>query len=433
MAVSEQLHLDRFAASARQALLDAQQQATQMQAQKVYLEHLLLAILAQDDEETAEVLSRLGMNMQVLRAQVAVTFGSSPPVRSNEQPSLPLTHEAHACLDWAIAFAEQRDISPVPSAYVLLGVIRHQKAQPLLALLLSPARILLSSLTQRTGPAYTNAIDQLIQAKIGEPSNGDLTYDVGASTGIKVERPTITFADILGAETAKQELRDVITFLRLPQFFQPAKKTEPDGLLYRVLIVGHPSTERTLLVHATASEAIAPLVSLSLRALVETLLGASEREVAHEGRRAIRQVFEQAKRRAPSLLFLNDLDALEELEAKDEREPLLNQVLIELDGLEPYPPVVVLATSYRPERLAPALLSPGRFDRQIRLSESFTVDPTAQIKLCLSCKREGLSSWKYCIYCGALLVKACPTCGTPCIEVEGARYCFECGSVWRSD
>src|SRR5438445_572211 len=123
MAVSEQLHLDRFAASARQALLDAQQQATQMQAQKVYLEHLLLAML------------------------------------------------------------------------------------------LSPARILLSSLTQRTGPAYTNAIDQLIQAKIGEPSNGDLTYDVGASTGIKVERPTITFADILGAETAKQELRDVITFL----------------------------------------------------------------------------------------------------------------------------------------------------------------------------------------------------------------------------
>ena len=83
MAVSEQLHLERFAPSARQALLGAQQQAVQMQAQKVYLEHLLLAILAQHDDETAEVLNRLGMNMQVLRAQVAVTFGSSPPVRSN--------------------------------------------------------------------------------------------------------------------------------------------------------------------------------------------------------------------------------------------------------------------------------------------------------------------------------------------------------------
>src|SRR5437588_5832127 len=218
-----------------------------MQAQKVYLEHLLLAILAQHDDETAEVLNRLGMNIRVLRAQVPAIFGRSTPVSSNEQPTLPLTHEAHACLDWAIAFAEQRDISPVPSAYVLLGVIRHQKAQPLLALLLSSARILLSSLTQRTGLAYTNAIDQLIQAKIGEPSNGDLTHDVGASTGIKVERPTITFADILGAETAKQELREVITFLRWPQFFQPAKKTA--GILHRVLIVGHPSTERTLLVH----------------------------------------------------------------------------------------------------------------------------------------------------------------------------------------
>ena len=151
MAVSEQLHLDRFAASARQALLDAQQQAAQMQAQKVYLEHLLLAILAQDDDETAEVLNRLGMNMQVLRAQVPAIFGRSTPASSNAQPALPLTHEAHACLDWAIAFAEQRDISPVPSAYVLLGVIRHQKAQPLLALLLSSARILLSSLTQGQG------------------------------------------------------------------------------------------------------------------------------------------------------------------------------------------------------------------------------------------------------------------------------------------
>src|SRR5438067_8052221 len=251
------------------------------------------------------------MNMQMLRAQAAVTFGSSPPVSSNAQPTLPLTHEAHACLDWAIAFAEQRDILLVPSAYVLLGVIRHQKVQPLLALLLSSARILLSSLTQRTGLAYTNAIDQLIQAKIGEPSNGDLTHDVGASTGIKVERPTITFADILGAEMAKKELREVITFLRWPQLFQSSEKTTSGRMLHGVLIMGHPSTERTLLVHATASEAIAPLVSLSLTTLVSTLLGASERKVVHGGRKAIRQVFEQARRRAPSLLFLNELDALE--------------------------------------------------------------------------------------------------------------------------
>src|SRR5437763_16434420 len=118
MAVSEQLHLDRFAAPARQALLNAQQQAVQMQAQEVYPEHLLLGILVQDDDEAAEVLSRLGMNMQALRAQVAVIFGGSTSVNSDTQPTLPLTHEAHACLDWAIAFAEQQDSSLVSPTYL---------------------------------------------------------------------------------------------------------------------------------------------------------------------------------------------------------------------------------------------------------------------------------------------------------------------------
>ncbi len=414
MPVSEQLHLDRFTASARQVLQSAQHQAAQMQAQEVYPEHLLLAVLAQNDDEAAEVLGRLGMNMQVLRAQAASIFDSSTAVSPEAHPVLPLTQEAHACLDWAIAYAEQRDASLVPSAYVLLSALRHQRVQPLLALLLSSAGILLSSLEERTGLAYTHAIDQLIQAKVDEPRRGDLNQDGWTSTGVKVERPTITFADILGAETAKNELRAVTTFLRWPQFFRPAEKTTPGGMLHGVLIVGHPCTERTLLVHATASEAIAPLVSLPLKTLVWTLLGASEREGAHEGRRIIRQVFELAKR------------------AKDERESLLNQVLVELDGLELYPPVVVIATTYKPDLLAPALLSPGRFDRKIHLSESFSVHPAAQTKLCLSCKREALSSWKYCIYCGALLLKACPTCGAPHIEVEGARYCFACGSAWES-
>jgi ATPase family protein associated with various cellular activities (AAA)/ClpA/ClpB-like protein/double zinc ribbon protein len=430
MPVSEQLQLDRFTASARHVLQSAQHQAAQMQAQEVYPEHLLLGVLAQDDDEAAEVLSRLGMNMQVLRAQVASIFGSSTSDSSEAHAAFPLTQEAHACLDWAIDFAEQRDTPLVPSAFVLLSAVRHQRVQPLLALLLSSAGILPSSLAVRTGLAYTHAIDQLIKAKVGELRSGGLNQDGWTSSGIKVERPTITFADILGAETAKQELREVITLLRWPQSFQPAEKTTLVGMLHGMLIVGHPCTERTLLVHATASEAIAPLVSLPLKTLVWTLLGASEREAAHEGRRTIRQVFEQAKRRAPSLLFLNDLDALERVEAKDDRESLLNQVLVELDALEPYPPVVVIATTYKPDKLAPALLSPGRFDRQICLSESFTVHPAAQTKLCLSCKREVLSSWTYCIYCGALLTQACPTCGTPHIEVEGARYCFACGSPW---
>jgi len=206
MPVYEQLHLDRFTPSARQVLQSAQHQAAQMQAQEVYPEHLLLGVLAQDDDEAAEVLSRLGMNMQVLRAQVAAIFGSGTSVSSEAHPVLPLTQEAHACLDWAIAFAEQRDTSLVPSSYVLLSAVRHQRVEPLLALLLSSAGILISSLTERTGLAYTQTIDQLIQAKVGEPRSGDLNQDGWTATGIKVERPTITFADILGAETAKKRV-----------------------------------------------------------------------------------------------------------------------------------------------------------------------------------------------------------------------------------
>src|SRR5438105_8525016 len=171
MLVCEQLYLARFTASARPVLQSAQHQAAQMHAQEVYPEHLLLGALAQDDDEAAEVLSRLGMNMQVLRAQVASTFGSITSVSSEAPPVLPLTQEAHACLDWAMAFAEQRNTSLVPSVYVLLSALRHQRVQPLLALLLSSAGIVLSSLTERTGLAYTLAMDQLIQAQVSEASS----------------------------------------------------------------------------------------------------------------------------------------------------------------------------------------------------------------------------------------------------------------------
>src|SRR2546422_11183399 len=98
MSVSEQLHLDRFTASARQVLQSAQHQAAQMQAQEVYPEHLLLAVLAQNDDEAAEVLGRLGINMQVLRAQAAPIFDSSPAVSAYAHPVRPFTQEAHAAL-----------------------------------------------------------------------------------------------------------------------------------------------------------------------------------------------------------------------------------------------------------------------------------------------------------------------------------------------
>jgi hypothetical protein len=428
MLVSEQLHLDRFTASARQVLQSAQHQAAQMQAQEVYPEHLLLGVLAQDDDEAAEVLSRLGMNMQVLRAQAAHIFEKLDSAGLDER-SIPLSQEAQACIDWAISFAEQRDVSSLSSAYILLGAVRHQRVQPVLALLLSSVEALPTYIAERRGLAYTYTMDQLIEARLDKLSESFLDNEALTRAGIKIERPTITFVDILGADTAKQELRDVITFLRRSVLLQRSGETVLYDVLHGVLLVGHPCTERTLLVQATAGEAIVPLVSLSLTALADRLIGADKNEATREGRSMIGRAFEQAKRGAPSLLLLDDLDALERLGTKNEYGPLLNQLLVEMDGLDPRPPVVVVATTYKLDTLEPALTYPGHFDRRIIVSGSFAVHPAARTKLCLSCKREVLSNWKYCIYCGASVLKACPICGAPHVEVEGARYCFECGSA----
>jgi hypothetical protein len=426
MITAEILNTDRLTSSAQQALQQAQYYAAQMEAQEVYPEHLLLGVLAQGDSKVAKALSTLGMNIRVLRAQAADIFGGSVPVEP-AQGSLSLSQEAQACLDWAMAFAEQQDISSLSSAHILLGTVRHQRVQPLLALLLSSTEILPTYLAETDGAAYTRAMDQLIRARLGRLGSDN---DALAHVGIRVERPTITFADIAGAEPTKQALGDLITYLSRPQLTQGVSGNSPyDGLPHGTLLVGHPCTERTLLVHATAGEAVVPLISLSLAALADVLGGASTSEAVQEGRGMIQQAFARAKGIAPSLLFFDDLDALERLDAKDARRQLLNQLLVELDELDRRPPLIVVATTYLPDALEPALVSPGRFDRRVHASGSFSVHPASQTKLCLSCKRELLAHWKHCIYCGASVLQACPTCGAPHIEVAGAGYCFECGSA----
>jgi len=426
MITTEILNIDRLTSPAQQALQQAQQYAARMGAREIYPEHLLLGVLALGNGEVAEALSSLGMNMQVLRARAAEIFGGSVPA-GPAQGSLPLSQEAQACLDWAMAFAEQQDVSSLSSTHVLLGTLRYQRVQPLLALLLSSTEILPTYLTETDGPAYTRAMDQLIRARLGRSGNDSGTL---AQVGIRGERPAITFADIPGAESTKQALRDLIIYLSRPQLAQGASGNFPnDGVPHGTLLVGHPCTERTLLVHAMAGEAIVPLISLSLADLVDALRSAGTSEAVQEGRGMIRQIFARAKRVAPSLLFFDDLDALARLEANDVRRQLRNQLLVEIDGLDPRPPLIVVATTYQPDTLDPALVSPGRFDRRVYMSGSFAIHPASQTKLCLSCKRELLAHWKHCIYCGASVLQACPTCGAPHIEVAGARYCFECGSA----
>jgi len=173
------------------------------------------------------------------------------------------------------------------------------------------------------------------------------------------ERPEVTFEDVAGAEEAKQELVEVVEFLRRPQKFHELGARIPRG----VLLVGSPGTGKTLLARAVAGEAGVPFFSLSASEFVEMFVGV--------GASRVRDLFEQAKNAAPAIVFIDEMDAVGRRRGaglgavNDEREQTLNQLLVEMDGFDDRHEVIVLAATNRPDVLDPALLRPGRFDREI--------------------------------------------------------------------
>ena len=142
----------------------------------------------------------------------------------------------------------------------------------------------------------------------------------------------------------------------------------------------------------------------------------------------IAHTFSQAKKLSPCVLFFDNLDALVQLPTSQEREQWLKQLVIEMDGLDDYPPMAVIATTSHNYQLDQALLHPGRFEHQVVISSSIMSHPVEQTKLCLSCKYEVLATWKYCVFCGAFLAQTCPKCSTLFMQLEGARFCSECGT-----
>ncbi|MCO5166951.1 MAG: ATP-dependent zinc metalloprotease FtsH [Planctomycetes bacterium] len=169
----------------------------------------------------------------------------------------------------------------------------------------------------------------------------------------------ITLDDVAGIEEAKEELREIVEFLRDPQPYHKLGARIPRG----ILLVGPPGTGKTLLARAVAGEASVVFFSLSGSDFVEMFAGV--------GASRVRDLFEQAQRQAPCIVFIDELDALGKVRgvgvsgAHDEREQTLNQLLSEMDGFDPNMGVVILAATNRPEILDPALLRPGRFDRQV--------------------------------------------------------------------
>jgi len=176
------------------------------------------------------------------------------------------------------------------------------------------------------------------------------------------ERPNTTFADVAGYEGAKAEIAEVVDFLRNPDRYARVGALVPRG----VLMVGPPGTGKTLLARAVAGEAKVPFFSVTGSSFVELFVGV--------GASRVRDLFSEARKRAPAIIFIDEIDAIGQRRAgsgavvsNDEREQTLNQLLAEMDGFEPSAGVVVLGATNRPEVLDPALLRPGRFDRQVTI------------------------------------------------------------------
>lgn len=177
---------------------------------------------------------------------------------------------------------------------------------------------------------------------------------------INSEKPKTKFDDVAGAQEAKEEVLEIVDFLKFPDRYVELGAKIPKG----VLLVGSPGTGKTLLAKAVAGEAEVPFFSVSGSSFIEMFVGV--------GAARVRDLFEQAKKDAPSIIFIDEIDAIGKSRAaggmmggNDEREQTLNQLLAEMDGFGTDTPIIILAATNRPEILDPALLRPGRFDRQV--------------------------------------------------------------------
>jgi cell division protease FtsH len=190
-----------------------------------------------------------------------------------------------------------------------------------------------------------------------------------------INTPTVTFDDVAGVEEAKQELQEVVDFLRSREKFQALGARIPKGML----LVGPPGTGKTLMARAIAGEAGVPFFSISGSEFVEMFVGV--------GASRVRDLFEQAKRNAPCIIFIDEIDAVGRHRGAglggghDEREQTLNQILVEMDGFDTNTSVIVIAATNRPDILDTALLRPGRFDRRIVLDLPDITGRTAILKI----------------------------------------------------
>ena len=197
------------------------------------------------------------------------------------------------------------------------------------------------------------------QMQGGGGGRGAMSFGKSKARLLGEDQVNVTFADVAGVEEAKAEVSEVVDFLKDPSKFQRLGGKIPKG----VLMVGPPGTGKTLLAKAIAGEAKVPFFTISGSDFVEMFVGV--------GASRVRDMFDQAKKQAPCIIFIDELDAVGRHRGAglggghDEREQTLNQMLVEMDGFEGSEGIIVIAATNRPDVLDPALLRPGRFDRQV--------------------------------------------------------------------
>jgi len=192
-------------------------------------------------------------------------------------------------------------------------------------------------------------------------NNQTMSFGRSRAKMMPFNRPTVSFNDVAGVEESKEELSEVVEFLKFPERFLALGARIPKG----VLLVGPPGTGKTLMARAVAGEAGVPFFHISGSEFVEMFVGV--------GAARVRDLFEQAKRNAPCIVFVDEIDAVGRHRGAglggghDEREQTLNQILVEMDGFETNTNIIVIAATNRPDILDPALLRPGRFDRRVTM------------------------------------------------------------------
>jgi len=200
------------------------------------------------------------------------------------------------------------------------------------------------------------------RSQIKMAGKGALNFGKSKARMMSKEKNRITFKDVAGVEEAKDEVQELVEFLKDPKRFQKLGGRIPKG----ILMVGSPGTGKTLLARAIAGEADVPFFSISGSDFVEMFVGV--------GASRVRDMFEQGKKSAPCLMFIDEIDAVGRHRGHgmggghDEREQTLNQLLVEMDGFDTQEGVIIIAATNRPDVLDPALLRPGRFDRQVTVS-----------------------------------------------------------------